>query len=382
MVRETDPVSRKRSLRPTTPCMTTPPRSKEGDSDTMGESVEASRKEKPISSEQRLINLLFTLDMAASPLSTERILGDTDLGYGAATRTASKDGSAPSKAYASDDRKFRRDRKQLEQQGIWIVPVCEDGSPVNEASAWMLDRKSTFAERDLISRDDLEVLVGAIDEYLEMLASPLAQVRKTASALLASADPALPSAGGGAGAAHDAANGIWAGFALKKKLLIEYAGGSEPMAHRTISVYGIFSHTGHSYCVALDESLQKIRTFRIDRITVLGALKESYEVPAGFNVRDYLFFPFDFAPSDKVDATFDLPSYLERGEIDALTHDRGEVSRAADGSWTWTVPVRDIDAAAALALEHARDGMRPRAPQDLVDRWHEMIGKAVEAHER
>ena len=42
--------------------------------------------------------------------------------------------------------------------------------------------------------------------------------------------------------------------------------------------------------------------------------------------------------------------------------------------------VRDLDAAAAFALEHARDGMRPVAPAALVDTWRDTISKAVSAH--
>ena len=46
----------------------------------------------------------------------------------------------------------------------------------------------------------------------------------------------------------------------------------------------------------------------------------------------------------------------------------------------WTVSVRDLDAAAALAFGHARDGMRPVAPVELIARWNALIEKAVANH--
>ena len=57
------------------------------------------------------------------------------------------------------------------------------------------------------------------------------------------------------------------------------------------------------------------------------------------------------------------------------------MSPAPDGSLLWTIRVSNLDAAAAFALEHARDGMRPHTPQALVDAWENKIREAVDVHE-
>ena len=78
----------------------------------------------------RVLNLLFILNASATPLSTEQILQDSDLGYGSANR-------------ASDLKKFKRDREKLAEHGVSIVEVRPAGAKQTEESLWTIDRANT-----------------------------------------------------------------------------------------------------------------------------------------------------------------------------------------------------------------------------------------------
>lgn len=331
---------------------------------------------------QRLLNLLFIFNAAERPLTTDEIVSDADLGYGSPNR-------------ASDLRKFRRDREKLAERGVFIAEVRATDAAETEQSSWAIDRARTFAGGGIVREDDVHLLVEAIDAYLagpaHPLAPPLNAVRIRAREELARLagelppeDPqrvASPTASQQNRARQNGtADALWTAFSLRRTVPLAYRNARGASSQRTVAVYGIFAHGATGYVVGLDSATQAVRTFRIDRIDRVGVLGDSYEVPADFDVRPYLFLPFDLGEGEPVAATFSLPAERTCAELTALTYGRGTSERAGDGSWRWHITVRDLDAAAAFALEHARDGMRPVAPAALVDTWRDTISKAVSAH--
>ena len=60
-------------------------------------------------------------------------------------------------------------------------------------------------------------------------------------------------------------------------------------------------------------------------------------------------------------ATFSFAPQAQADMVSGLTRGRGELTRTEEG-WTWTVSVRNLNAAASFCMEHAMDGMRPVAP--------------------
>jgi len=117
---------------------------------------------------QRILNLFFVLNSSPEPLTTEQIVLDSDLGYGSGN-------------IDSDKRKFRRDRDKLLERGIVIREVRAAGAQETEESAWTIDREHTFAAGGLITADDADILLNAIDQTLaagsSAFAAPLADIR-------------------------------------------------------------------------------------------------------------------------------------------------------------------------------------------------------------
>lgn len=323
---------------------------------------------------QRLLNLMFTLNAAAHPLTTDQIIGDSDLGYGHEQRE-------------SDLRKFRRDREKLAERGIIITEVVAPGASEAEQRAWAIDRKRTFAAGGIAREDDVRLLARAVDEYLGShptpLAIPLKAVRRSCVdtlAALAGEDEAFarPAPKLDDNAIADA---VWTAFSLKRSLIVTYRNAAGTKRRRTVAVYGIFTSAGLSYFTGLDREAGTVRTFRTDRVERVHGLGDSYDIPSDFSIRDHLFLPFDFSDAPEARATFSFSPGIGEMELAAITQGRGDLVQREDGGWTWDVEVRDIDAAAEVALAHARFGMRPVAPDALVESWRAKLMRAVGAHD-
>ena len=322
---------------------------------------------------QRLLNLAFIFNTSTRPISTSEIIADSDLGYGSDQRS-------------SDLRKFNRDRQKLAEQGIEIVSCEPSISAENEETFWRLDRENTFAAGGVITADDADVLLEAIDEYLSgppsPLRVPLMNVRTKVLEL--TGDIEAPQAerplSKAEGSQQAMLNAVWLSFSLRRELTFLYTNARGEQSRRVVAIYGIFSHEGSTYIVGLDNKSSSLRTFRVDRMERALRPGKPYSIPADFDIRDFLFLSFDFGAQDAVKAVFTFPAEQDEGAIAAITHERGALSRSENGSWTWTIDVRSLEDAASFALEHAHDGMKPAAPQELIDCWHAAIDKVVNAH--
>lgn len=327
-------------------------------------------------SAQRLLNLFFIFNTSTRPLTTDEIVTDTDLGYGSSRRE-------------SDVRKFRRDRAKLADQGIQIVEIKPSGASETEESSWRLDREHTFAAGGVITADDAQTLAQAIDEYLDGQPTPLARPLRSVR------DKALDLVSKGTCQEHvrteattDARSplldAIWYAFSARKKLTFAYTNARGGTSKRTVAIYGLFAHDGATYLTGLDDASGEVRTFRADRIERAWRPKGTYRIPADFDVREHVFLPFDFG-DEHGSATFAFPAHATLASARAITRGRGTLASMRDdskrdGSLTWTVDVHDTASAASFALEHAREGLRPTAPEALVDAWKNAIRRAVEAH--
>lgn len=316
---------------------------------------------------QRILNLFFVLNSSPEPLTTEQIVLDSDLGYGSGN-------------IDSDKRKFRRDRDKLLERGIVIKEVREAGAQETEESAWTVDRDHTFAAGGLITADDADLLMVAIDQALvsgsTAFATPLADIRSKIAYLTDRADVGDPMI------RHSPmADAVWSAFAERCALRFLYRNGRGEQRMRTVCVYGIFEHEGIAYFCGLDNTTNAVRTFRCDRIVRAWRPSGSYAIPDDFNLSDYLFFEFDFADREPVAATFSFEPESPSDLVFGLTHGCGKLDRTGEG-WRWTVGIRDIDAAATFCMEHSMDGMRPVSPNALKQAWNNLIERTVTAHAR
>lgn len=316
---------------------------------------------------QRILNLFFVLNSSPDPLTTEQIVLDSDLGYGSGN-------------IDSDKRKFRRDRDKLLERGIVIKEVRPAGAQETEESSWTIDREHTFAAGGLITADDADILLDAIDQTLatgsSAFVAPLADIRSKIAYLT------------GISAADEApihrsptVDAVWSAFAERCALRFLYQNGRGEQKERTVCVYGMFEHDGTAYFCGLDNATDSIRTFRCDRIVRAWRPSRAYTIPADFNLNDHLFFEFDFADRPPVAATFSFARESQADMISGLTRGRGNLARSEEG-WTWTVDVRDFDAAASFCMAHAMDGMRPAAPDALKLAWNRLIERTVHEHAR
>lgn len=330
----------------------------------------------------RVLNLLFVLNSSSNPLTTEQIVSDSDLGYGSDNR-------------ASDLKKFKRDRDRLAEHGIHVVEVRDEGATATDGSRWTIDRASTYAPAGVISRDDADTLLRAVDESLSRQEIPYRQallgIRSKLVALTqgpgsgtdageARREDGTDRCDGDDGGAGRCADALWSAFAMKRRIRFAYLDARGAESQRTLEIWGVFVQDGHTYYVGLDEQSGGVRTFRADRVTRCWRPAGSYTVPPWFDVRDYLFLPFDIAGGLASKACFTFDGSIGEDEVVAITHGRGELEHLVDGRRLWTVKVRDMRAAAAFALSHAQASVRPFSPQKLVDEWNSLIGKAVAAH--
>lgn len=327
---------------------------------------ENARRRKPAEANgtaQRILNLFFVLNTSPQPLTTDQIVGDSDLGYGSGN-------------VASDKKKFQRDRAKLLEHGIIVREVKSAGASETEESAWTVDRERTFAAGGLITPDDADLLESAITQALGRGATPFATPLKSILAKIERLG--APSVDTPVDGEPPAADAVWSAFTSKKALRFEYENAAGVGSRRSVCIYGIFDREGRGYFCGLDDASGTVRTFRIDRVRRARATGGEYEVPADFDLHDYIFLDFDLGTGEAVDATFAFPPTAQPGLVDALTLGRGKLVHDTDG-WTWTVPVRSIETAAAFCLRHAVEGMRPATPAALVDAWNGLI-EGTEAH--
>ena len=178
------------------------------------------------------------------------------------------------------------------------------------------------------------------------------------------------------------ADAVWTALSQRRRLVFSYTNARGEASERSVAVYGVFTEQGQPYLTGLDDKTSTVRTFRLERIERIRALGEPYRIPSDFALADQLFLPFDLADEEAVEVSFAFPSARTEQEILSITMGRGRIDRTEDGAWTWTTTARNLDKASAFALQHARDGMRPRTPKPLVQAWGNRIRKAVDAHER
>ena len=322
---------------------------------------------------RRILNLIFILNSATVPLTTEQIITDSDLGYGSEVRD-------------SDMKKFKRDREKLDELGIHVIEIKKAGSSEAEQSSWAIDRNRSHIDSALITQDDADTLARAVDEYLQRgdipYRSSLRRIRTLARSLSGTgcADEQDPSSKNEAGLAANSA--IWAAYDARLAIKFSYIDGKGRTSTRTVKIYGIFTQQESCYFVGEDALTGSIRTFKADRVQKAWKPKQKdrYTIPAGFDTRDYLFLPLDLGGSDDVEVRFTFPRQSVESEIAAITCGRGALEQLEDGSWEWSVHASNLRSAVSMAFSHADCGMRPCAPAEVVDLWNSIVDEGVRDH--
>ncbi len=326
-------------------------------------------------SARRILNLLFILNCTSRPLTTTEIITDSDLGYGMA-------------GAISEKKKFQRDRKKLEEYGVHIREVKESGASETEESRWEIDRGRTHIDTAVVTQDDADMLVHAVDEYLTRtkisFRSALLRIRAVAAAIDVDAeqDETIGDDKYVNDQIQNVLDTVWAAYCSHKSLPFCYRDAKGKESKRTVSIYGIVNQANQCYFVGLDNLSGEVRTFRTDRVTRMNKPRGSYSIPHDFSLDAFQFLPFDLGDEEEMQATFAFPAQSVPGEIEVLTHGRGTLEKQPDGSLHWNIAVKNPGSAVAMALSNASLGMRPCSPASLISLWNSTITKAVEAHGR
>lgn len=332
---------------------------------------------------RRCLNLFFVLFVAAEPPSTTRIVTDSDLGYGSA--------DIDSKRKDSEKKKFKRDRDRLEKAGIHLRENKPDRK--TEDSTWEIDWSHTGIDLDQLSHDELETLlyasltcdsipfwtdIHALHDLQSKLMAALA--RKGCGALPEPVDEPSSRRVDDDGAPW--INALWTSFQNRTSIQFSYTNAAGRVHEHVADIYGFFTLDGRTYFVGFCHTIERVLTYRADRIHALKQLKDPYEVPESFILGEHVFLPFDFSGNEPVEAVFSFTGQRSEYEIASLTRGRGDLELDADRDvWLWTVEVRDLDAAASMALSNGYLEMKPLSPPALVNSWTDQIRRAVTANE-
>lgn len=323
---------------------------------------------------RRILNLLFSLNVASAPLTTSQIIDDPGIGY-------------PGDKRDSREKTFQRDRKTLLDLGIHVREVAAPGGAVNEERRWEIDRAHTHAQANALAPYDAEEALAAIDLIFVLNAEdPSRWPLQTARAKLCAV--AGISSSGHAGtkkATRDGLEHIWSAFERRRPVTFTYCNAQGVQRSRTVCIHGFFEQGNLVYLVGKDEEAHGLRTFRTDRISRVKAAPQSrkpYTIPVEFDIAGYQFLPFDFGEGAPTPATFCFPSGIEAPEITLITKERGTLTQCEDGGWTWNVDVRNLNEAARFTLEHAGSGMHALKPAELRHSIRALVEQAVSIHDR
>jgi predicted DNA-binding transcriptional regulator YafY len=151
-----------------------------------------------------------------------------------------------------------------------------------------------------------------------------------------------------------------------------YASASAPEpAARRLDPYALALRWGWWYAVGFCHSRNEVRTFRVDRIHNLTLLGDTFQIPAGFDAREFLARDFQRQPVQarlRFRAEAAHIARANRSNWDAL-------EEQADGSVAVTMSAPDLNWAASSVLAHgpAVTVLEPPELRDLVCQWAQAV---------
>ena len=316
------------------------------------------------------------VELNADELKAERILG---IAMGFMNIDHPITSKQVSEAFYPDDegdafkRKFLRDRDQLASCGIVIRQAGE-----REGDAlWQLDAASSYPSAERLPVRQAAVIELACRPLLSDPTFPYTEALATALAkVVGSFDGVRPGRPAELMRQGPIMRTLRRCLAQRRLVRVSYLDAKGSKSERELAAYGFFGLRGRMYLVAADAANMGMppKTFRCDRVRKATEVRgSSYEIPDDFDVDDFMLLPFQIGPAVCA-ATFVVPD----GRIHDLRHDslgKGTLERRGD-EWRWRVGVSDIDGAAAWAIS---EGIRPKAPQELVLAWREAL-EGVIAH--
>ena len=296
---------------------------------------------------ERLVNLTIAL------LATKRYLTKTEIfnsvdGY---------EGTAETK-----ERMFERDKDDLRSLGIEIEVGSFDPLFNDEAGYKIKQEKYQFELGD-ISSTEVSLLSLAAEAWQEASFGDVAQsaLLKLRSVGIPSDDLAIPAT------VHKLNDGgqdlslITKAIAKSQSLAFAYLDSALSIKTRRIVPIALSTRNGFWYLSGVDQEIQEIRTFRIDRIS--GAITASAG-PSNFQT------PTGFDPNEALSES-PLPEFalidVRVGKASSLR--ALAISKQSLGEWDRIkIPILNLDSLSSIVLWHGPDAFvqEPTNLRDLV----------------
>jgi proteasome accessory factor B len=307
---------------------------------------------------ERLINLTIALLATKRYLTKSEIFNSVD-GY---------EGTAETK-----ERMFERDKDDLRSLGIEIEVGSFDPLFNDEAGYKIKKEKYQFELGD-ISSTDVSLLSLAAEAWQEASFGDVAQkaLLKLRSIGIASDEISIP------GSVHKLNDGgqdlslITKAIAQNQILNFTYLDSSMKSIERGVVPIALSTRKGYWYLSGVDQEIQEIRTFRIDRIQgdiTASAGPCDFESPVGFDASKALSHsPInDFAVID-----------VRVGKATSLR--ALAISTKSLGEWDQIrVPIFSLDSLASLVLWHGQDAL-VQEPADLRELLIKHLQALVKNH--
>ena len=307
---------------------------------------------------ERLINLTIAL------LATKRYLTKTEIfnsvdGY---------DGTAETK-----ERMFERDKDDLRSLGIEIEVGSFDPLFNDEAGYKIKQEKYQFELGD-ISPTEVSLLSLAAEAWHEASLGDVAQraLLKLRSIGIPSDELSIPATVQKLNDGGQDLSQMTKAIAQSQCLSFAYLNSNLDITARSIVPLALSTRNGFWYLSGVDQEIQEIRTFRIDRIS--GAITVSkgpkdFEVPVGF---------------DSSKTLLEMPSH-EYALIDVRVGKAASlralaVSSQSLGEWDQIkVPILNLESLSSIVLWHGPDAL-VQQPTELRNLVIEHLEALVENH--
>jgi proteasome accessory factor B len=307
---------------------------------------------------ERLINLTIALLATKRYLTKSEIFNSVD-GY---------EGTPETK-----ERMFERDKDDLRSLGIEIEVGSFDPLFNDEAGYKIKQEKYQFELGD-ISSTEVSLLSLAAEAWQEASFGDVAQkaLLKLRSIGIASDEISIP---GSVQKLNDGGQDlslITKAIAQSQLLIFSYLDSSMKTVTRKIVPIALSTRSGFWYLSGVDQDVQEMRTFRIDRIQgqiSATAGPTDFEAPLGFDSNTAL----SHSPTTEI-AVIDVR--VGKGtSLRALA-----ISTKSLGEWDQIrVPIFNLDSLCSLILWHGLDAM-VKEPTDLRERVIENLQALVNNH--
>lgn len=327
-----------------------------------------------VSASERIVNLALYLASARHPVSAREI----------ATEVA---GYPHGQSIVAFGRMFERDKDDLRRSGFVIEVDRSD-----ETERYRFDPDATFsgtvqlgpvetvelraaaaamlADPSFPYTDDLRLALAKITAAAE---GPIGSASAIGASMSADEDPVAQ----GAAVAE-----LTDAIAARKRASFSYTGATGRVSRRRVEPWGLFARDGRWYLVAMDPEADGTRVFAITRIGDLEIESSrpkspDFDRPSDFDVRTWMLMPFQYGAQTH-EAVLRLTGAAARRAA-ALASGQGSLSRSADGSVIWRVPVSDETLLAGWIASNG-PGIHVVAPPSLRDALESGLRRVVALH--